>query len=209
MKKRSVAIMISGQGSNMSALIQATFDKNFPAQIIAVISDKAQAKGIDRARTLGVPTFICERDNFSSQEEHETALLTILENLNPDLICLAGYMRLMSTKMVETWAGRMLNIHPSLLPLFPGLNTHRRALEAGVKVAGCTVHIVTPQMDSGPILAQAVVPVLEKDDENSLAKRVLQAEHQIYSQALRQFILQNRKNGKDSGNDEAVLFSYG
>jgi len=201
--------MISGQGSNMSALIQATFDKNFPAQIIAVISDKAQAKGIARARTLGVPTFICERDNFSSQEEHETALLTILENLNPDLICLAGYMRLMSTKMVETWAGRMLNIHPSLLPLFPGLNTHRRALEAGVKVAGCTVHIVTPQMDSGPILAQAVVPVLEKDDENSLAKRVLQAEHQIYSQALHQFILQNRKNGKDSGNDEAVLFSYG
>jgi len=190
MNKKRIVIMISGNGSNMVALIEAARMADFPAEIIAVLSDQAQAAGIAKAQALGLETFVCARQDFTSKADHEAAQLAILADLNPDVICLAGYMRLMSAAMIAQYEGRMLNIHPSLLPSFPGLDTHRRALEAGVKIAGCTVHIVTPIMDSGPILAQAAVPVLAGDDELSLKQRVLRAEHQLYPQALKQFILQ-------------------
>jgi len=217
MRKMRIVIMISGNGSNMVALIQATRNQDFPAEIVAVICDKAQAGGIAKARALGVETFVCERKNFTDQAAHEAAMLEILARLDPDLICLAGYMRLMSEEMVMRYQGRMLNIHPSLLPLFPGLDTHRRALEAGVKIAGCTVHIVTPVMDSGPILAQAAVPVLDGDDEARLKARVLAAEHRLYAQALRQFIHNRSARAASSlqadfegaGDRGTALFSYG
>jgi len=208
MKKCRIVIMISGNGSNMEALIKATHNPDFPAEIIGVISDKRQAGGVIKAQNLGVATFICERKDFASQAVHEAAQLAILTRLDPDLVCLAGYMRLMSAEMVDLWAGRMLNIHPSLLPLFPGLDTHRRALESGMKIAGCTVHLVTPVMDSGPILAQAAVPIMQDDDEESLKKRVLAAEHRLYITALQQFIL-NPGGIRQQNEEEVEFFSYG
>jgi len=214
MRKSRVVIMISGNGSNMVALIEATRQPDFPAEIIGVVSDKIDAGGLSKAHNLKIATFVCARESFANKMAHEAAMLEILANLNPDIICLAGYMRLMSSKMIDAYQGRMLNIHPSLLPLFPGLDTHRRALQAGVKIAGCSVHIVTPVMDGGPILAQAAVPVLTTDDDQSLKQRVLAAEHQLYAQALRRFILNlNQQEMSDENtmrqpDGEFALFSY-
>jgi len=207
MRKSRVVIMISGQGSNMVALIEAARAADFPAEIVGVISDKADAGGLVRAAEFGIESFVCERRAFTSKATHEAALLDILAGLEPDIICLAGYMRLMSEMMINAYQGRILNIHPSLLPLFPGLNTHQRALEAGVKIAGCTVHIVTPIMDSGPILAQAAVPVMSGDDEARLKARVLKAEHQLYAQALRHFLLAQRSPTPAPQNETTTLFS--
>jgi len=208
MKKSRVVIMISGQGSNMVALIEAARKADFPAKIVGVISDKSEAGGLIRAAEFGIKTFVCERGAFASKAAHEAALLDILAGLEADIVCLAGYMRLMSEVMINAYQGRMLNIHPSLLPLFPGLDTHARALEAGVKIAGCSVHIVTPIMDSGPILAQAAVPVKAGDDEASLKARVLEAEHQLYAAALRRFILAQSSSPAQPQNEENFLFSY-
>lgn len=183
--KKRVVVFISGGGSNMLALAKAAAEPGFPAEIVAVIADKADAGGLAKAEALGIATRSFLRKDFDSKDAHEAAILAELDRLSPDIICLAGYMRLLSATFIQRHEGRILNIHPSLLPLFPGLHTHQRAIDAGMKVAGCTVHFVTEGMDEGPILAQAVVPVLPGDTSESLAARVLTVEHRTYPMALR------------------------
>ncbi|EXU82822.1 phosphoribosylglycinamide formyltransferase [Brucella melitensis 548] len=151
------------------------------------LSDKAEAGGLAKAEAAGIATQVFKRKDFASKEAHEDAILAALDVLKPDIICLAGYMRLLSGRFIAPYEGRILNIHPSLLPLFPGLHTHQRALDAGMKLAGCTVHLVTEGMDEGPILAQAAVPVLDGDTAETLAARVLKAEHRLYPLALQKF----------------------
>lgn len=187
MSRKRVVIFISGGGSNMEALIRAAEAADFPAEIVAVFSDKAEAGGLAKAQGAGIATQVFKRKDYASKDAHEDAILEALAALKPDIICLAGYMRLLSGHFIAPYEGRILNIHPSLLPLFPGLHTHQRALDAGMKVAGCTVHLVTEGMDEGPILAQAAVPVRAGDNAETLAARVLKAEHQLYAAALRKF----------------------
>ncbi len=183
-RKRVVAF-ISGGGSNMLALAKAAAEPDFPAEIVAVFSDKPEASGLARAEALGIPTRSFSRKNFASKDAHETAILSALESYTPDLICLAGYMRLLSAAFIRPYEGRILNIHPSLLPLFPGLHTHQRAIDAGMRLAGCTVHFVTEGMDEGPTIVQAAVPIQPLDTSDTLAARVLTIEHQSYPLALR------------------------
>ena len=188
MKKR-VGILISGRGSNMAALLRAAAAERFPAEIALVLANRADAKGLEVAAAAGVPTAVVAHTPFGRDRgAHEAALVARLEEAGVELVCLAGYMRLFTPLFVQHWAGRMLNIHPSLLPAFPGVDTHARALAAGVKLHGCTVHVVTERMDEGPILAQAAVPVLSGDTEDALAARVLAQEHLLYAAALRRFI---------------------
>ena len=185
MKKR-VAILISGRGSNMTALIEATEAKDYPAEIVLVISNRPDAPGLARARSAGVATAIVDHTRFGDEREaFDHALDGELRKNRVDLVCLAGFMRLLTPWFVTRWSGRMLNIHPSLLPQFKGLHTHRRALEVGMKRHGATVHFVVPEMDSGPIVAQDSVAVREGDTEETLAARVLELEHQLYPRALR------------------------
>jgi phosphoribosylglycinamide formyltransferase-1 len=185
MKKR-VAILISGRGSNMTALIEAAEAKDYPAEIVLVISNRPDATGLARARAAGVATAVVDHTRFGDEREaFEHALDGELRKNRIDLVCLAGFMRLLTPWFVTRWSGRMLNIHPSLLPQFKGLHTHRRALEVGMKRHGATVHFVVPEMDSGPIVAQDSVAVREGDTEETLAARVLELEHQLYPRALR------------------------
>ncbi len=183
-RKRAV-VLISGGGSNMLALVEATKAEDYPVDIVAVISDKPTAGGLAKAASRGIMTFAFERRNFDGKADHETAILACLEAINPDIVCLAGYMRLLSADFIKRYEGRILNIHPSLLPLFPGLHTHQRAIDAGMSTAGCTVHFVTEGMDEGPVILQSSVPVLPADTAETLAARVLTVEHQTYPQALR------------------------
>ncbi len=183
--RKKVVVFISGGGSNMLSLAKAAAEPDFPAEIIAVIADKADAGGLAKAEALGIPTRSFLRKDFESKDAHEAAILVELDRLSPDIICLAGYMRLLSATFIKRHEGRIINIHPSLLPLFPGLHTHQRAIDAGMKVAGCTVHFVTEGMDEGPIVAQAVVPVVDGDTADTLAARVLTVEHRTYPMALR------------------------
>ena len=180
------AVLISGRGSNMVSLLAATVDAGFPAEIVLVIANRGDAGGIGRAQAAGVETLVIPHTDFpGDRAAHEAAIDAALVARDVQLVCLAGYMRILTALLVGRWAGRMLNIHPSLLPAFPGLHTHARALAAGVKLAGCTVHWVTEGMDEGPAVAQAAVPVLADDTEDSLAARVLAQEHVIYPLALR------------------------
>ncbi|HZR02782.1 MAG TPA: phosphoribosylglycinamide formyltransferase [Burkholderiales bacterium] len=183
MKKR-IVILISGRGSNMAALL----DAGLPATISAVISNEPQAKGLEIAHARGVSTQVIDHRDFGSREEFDDALAQSVEAHGADLIVLAGFMRILSDAFVRRYAGRLINIHPSLLPAFPGVHTHRRALEEGVRLHGCTVHFVTPTLDRGPIIIQAAVPVLCDDTESSLAARVLAQEHRIFPQAVRWFL---------------------
>ncbi|WP_173931321.1 phosphoribosylglycinamide formyltransferase [Chelativorans sp. Marseille-P2723] len=183
-QRKKVAILISGRGSNMGALIRAAEDTGYPAEIAAVISDKADAPGLRIASAAGIRSVAVPRADFPDKAAHEKAIEEALAASRAELVCLAGFMRLLSAGFVERWQGRMLNIHPSLLPLFPGLSTHRRALQSGMRIHGCTVHFVTHEMDSGPIIAQAAVPVLPGDTEDTLSARVLEQEHQLYPLAL-------------------------
>ena len=183
-RKRAV-VFISGGGSNMLALAKAASAPDYPADIVAVISDKADAGGLTKAAALGIATFAFVRKDFDSKDAHEAAILSALDNLSPDIICLAGYMRLLTATFINAYEGRIINIHPSLLPLFPGLHTHQRAIDAGMTEAGCTVHFVTEGMDEGPVILQAKVPVLPDDTAESLAARVLVEEHTSYPAALR------------------------
>ncbi|MDX3927231.1 MAG: phosphoribosylglycinamide formyltransferase [Shinella sp.] len=183
-RKRFVAF-ISGGGSNMLALAKAAAEPDFPAEIVGVISDRPEAGGLAKAEALGIPTFSFRRKDYESKEAHEAAIFAALDGLSPDIICLAGYMRLLSAAFIERYEGRILNIHPSLLPLFPGLHTHQRAIDAGMKIAGCTVHFVTLGMDEGPIVGQAAVPVLAGDTAETLAARILTVEHRLYPMSLR------------------------
>jgi phosphoribosylglycinamide formyltransferase-1 len=184
--KKRVAVLISGRGSNMVALIEAAKAEDYPAEIVLVVSNQPDAAGLARAREAGIETAIIDHLQFGEdRESFEQALDAQLQQHHTDLVCLAGFMRLLTPSFVRRWSGRMLNIHPALLPQFKGLHTHRRALEAGVERHGATVHFVVPEMDSGPIVAQESVPVLEDDTEETLARRVLEVEHRIYPQALR------------------------
>jgi phosphoribosylglycinamide formyltransferase-1 len=186
MAKKRVAVIISGRGSNMSALIEAAKAQDYPAEIALVVSNRPDASGLASALAAGVPTAIIDHRPFGDDREaFEHALDAELRAQRIDLVCLAGFMRLLTSWFVSRWTGRLLNIHPALLPQFKGLHTHRRAIEAGVQQHGATVHFVVAEMDSGPIVAQGSVPVAQGDTEETLAERVLALEHRIYPQALR------------------------
>jgi phosphoribosylglycinamide formyltransferase-1 len=184
--KPRVAILISGRGSNMAALIEAAKVEGFPAEIAAVISNRADAGGLALASANGIPTLTIESKPFGKDRAaFEVALQAALDGYRIELICLGGFMRLFTAEFVQRWYGKMLNIHPSLLPSFPGLEPHAQALNAGVKVSGATVHFVTPETDAGPIVMQGVVAVRDDDTPDTLSKRILAIEHQIYPNALR------------------------
>jgi len=186
MNRKRVAVLISGRGSNMAALIEAATDKTYPAEIVVVISNRPDAGGLMVARANGITTEVVDHTaHGKDRPAFESALQAVLEKHRVDIVCLAGFMRLLTAGFVKQWQHRILNIHPALLPAFKGLDTHRRALEAGVNVHGATVHFVVPEMDSGPIIAQAAVNVRPGETEEELAARVLKVEHQIYPLALK------------------------
>ena len=183
MADKNVVILISGRGSNMEALLEA----NLPARVAAVISNEPGARGLDAARRRNLPTAVMDHRAFGNRAAFDAALANEIDRHSAHLVLLAGFMRILTAAFVRAYEGRLLNIHPSLLPAFPGLDTHRRALQAGVRIHGCTVHFVTVELDHGPIVIQAAVPVLPDDTENALAARVLKEEHRIYPQAVRWF----------------------
>jgi phosphoribosylglycinamide formyltransferase 1 len=185
---KNIVILISGRGSNMEAIVRAQQAEAWPARIAAVISNKPDAKGLAFAASHGIPTAVVPNKEFPTREAFDAALQETIDRFNPDLVVLAGFMRILTAPFVEHYAGRMLNIHPSLLPLFPGLHTHRQALDAGVAEHGATVHFVTAELDHGPAVIQARIPVLPGDTEDSLAERLLAEEHVIYPKAVRLFI---------------------
>ncbi|MEW6257821.1 MAG: phosphoribosylglycinamide formyltransferase [Pseudomonadota bacterium] len=185
MQKKRTAVLISGRGSNMSALIAAAEAPDFPAEISLVISNRPDAAGLRAAEAAGIRTLVLNHREFADRIAFDASLDAHLRIESIDIICLAGFMRLLTPWLVERWRNRMINVHPSLLPAFPGLDTHARALETGVRFHGCTVHFVRAEMDSGPIILQAAVPVLPGDDPDGLAARVLHQEHAIYPAALR------------------------
>lgn len=184
MTRRRIAILISGRGSNMASLIEAARAPGYPAQVALVLSNRPDAEGLARAKEAGIEAIAIDHKAYSTRESFEQALDAALREHGIEFVCLAGFMRVLTNWFVERWEGRMINIHPSLLPLFRGTHTHRRALEEGVLVHGCTVHFVVPELDAGPIVAQAAVPVVPGDSEESLAQRILVQEHVLYPQAL-------------------------
>ncbi|RUX35669.1 phosphoribosylglycinamide formyltransferase, partial [Mesorhizobium sp. M4A.F.Ca.ET.050.02.1.1] len=184
MSRKRTVVLISGRGSNMTALIAAASDPAYPAEIVGVISDRANAAGLAIAAARGIPTKVIQRSDYGSKEAHDGAIDAALAGFGAEIVALAGYMRILGARFVEKWLGRMVNIHPALLPAFKGLDTHARALRAGVRIHGCSVHFVTLDMDDGPIIAQAAVPVMVGDNEDTLAARVLKAEHRLYPLAL-------------------------
>ncbi len=183
MAEKTIVILISGRGSNMEAILGA----RLPTRIAAVISNEPEAKGLATARAQGIVTAAVPHREFSDRAASDAALAAAIDAHQPDLVVLAGFMRILTEDFIARYAGRLMNIHPSLLPAFPGLHTHRHALAAGVRIHGCTVHFVTPALDRGPIIVQAAVPVLAGDSEEALAARVLREEHRIYPQAIRWF----------------------
>ncbi|MBZ0133481.1 MAG: phosphoribosylglycinamide formyltransferase [Rhodocyclaceae bacterium] len=190
---KSIVILISGRGSNMEAMLAA----DLPCRIAAVISNKADAKGLETARAHGIATAVVAHAEHASRELFDAALAAEIDRQRPDLVVLAGFMRILGEDFVRRYHGRLMNIHPSLLPAFPGLHTHRRALEAGCRIHGCTVHFVTPALDSGPVVIQAAVPVFAEDSEATLAARVLTQEHIAYPQAVRWFVEGRLTLGRD------------
>ncbi len=184
--KLPIVVLISGSGSNLQSIIDAS-QRDLPVDIRAVISNRPDAYGLTRASEAGITTAVLENGHFADRESYDAALRELIDSYQPELVVLAGFMRILSDGFVRHYEGRMLNIHPSLLPKYRGLHTHARALEAGDKVAGCTVHFVTAELDAGPIILQARVPVLDDDTPETLAARVLEQEHKIYPEAIRQF----------------------
>ena len=185
---KRIVILISDRGSNMQAIVARCALEAWAAQVVAVIANRPDAAGLAFAAERGIAAEIVDHKGFATRDAFDAALAVAIDAHRPDLLVLAGFMRILGADFVRRYEGRMLNVHPSLLPAFPGLRTHRRAIEAGCKVAGATVHFVTPELDHGPIVAQAAVPVLPADDEMSLAARVLAREHVIYPQAVKWFV---------------------
>lgn len=185
---KSIVILISGRGSNLQSLLDAVAAGTLPVRVAAVLANRGDAPGLVTAAARGVATRIVDHRAFASREAFDAALAGVIDSFASDVVLLAGFMRILSDHFVQHFAGRLINIHPSLLPAFPGLHTHRRALAEGVRVHGCTVHFVTPSLDHGPIIVQAAVPVLDGDDEASLAARVLVQEHRVYPLAVRWFV---------------------
>lgn len=184
MSKARIAVLISGRGSNMMALVEAARDKAYPAEIVCVVSNRADAKGLEFAAANGIATKVIDHKGFATREDFEAALDQYLGSMHVEAVALAGFMRVLTAKFISGWDGRMLNIHPSLLPAYKGLHTHERAIADGAKVHGCSVHLVTPELDGGPVLLQAEVPVLPDDTPDTLAARVLTEEHRLYPQAI-------------------------
>ncbi|MEO5334335.1 MAG: phosphoribosylglycinamide formyltransferase [Magnetococcus sp. YQC-5] len=182
-----VGVLISGGGSNLQALIDRSADGSMPARIAMVISNKPDVQGLVRANRVGIPTAVIDHRHFSNRESFEQAMIEVLDRAGVELVCLAGFMRVLSPYFVRRFQGRLLNIHPALLPAFPGLHVQQQALDAGVRFSGATVHFVSEEVDAGPIVIQAVVPVLEQDDAATLAARILQQEHRIYPLAVSLF----------------------
>jgi len=180
-----VAVFISGRGTNLQALIDACEAKDVPAEIALVVANRPGAQGLQRAAAAGIKTVVVDHTTFESREAFDAALDAAVRRAGCDFICMAGFMRVLTEDFVRKWRNRMLNIHPSLLPAFPGINCHERAIEAGVRITGCTVHFCRPELDNGPIVTQAAVPVLPGDDARTLAARILEAEHVIYPMALK------------------------
>ncbi|BDT60714.1 MULTISPECIES: phosphoribosylglycinamide formyltransferase [Massilia] len=185
---KNIVILISGRGSNMEAIVRAMESEGWPARIAAVISNKPEAKGLEYAQARGIPTAVVANKEYASRAEFDAALQETIDRFAPDLVVLAGFMRILTAPFVEHYAGRMLNIHPSLLPLYPGLGTHQQAIDAGDKEHGATVHFVTAELDHGPIVAQARIPVLPDDTEDTLSARLLVEEHKLYPYAVRLFV---------------------
>ncbi|MFO7592770.1 MAG: phosphoribosylglycinamide formyltransferase [Pseudomonadota bacterium] len=185
-KRLPIVVLISGSGSNLQSIIDAS-QRDLPVDIRAVISNRADAYGLTRAREAGIATAVLDHKEYPDRESYDEALQELIDSYRPKLVVLAGFMRILSDDFVRHYEGRMMNIHPSLLPKYRGLHTHARAIEAGDAEAGCTVHFVTPELDSGPTIIQARVPVLEGDTPESLAARVLEQEHRIYPEAIRRF----------------------
>ena len=182
---KHIVILISGRGTNMQAIVQACAREGWDARVAAVVSNRADAPGLDFAAAQGIATRVVDHKAHTTREAFDAALVSVIEGFAPDVVALAGFMRILTPGFVRRFEGRIVNVHPSLLPAFAGLHTHRRAIEAGCKQAGATVHFVTPELDHGPIIARAVVPVLEGDSEATLAARVLSREHVLYPRALR------------------------
>lgn len=185
--QKSIVILISGRGSNMESLLAAVAAGTLPVRVAAVLSNRPDAAGLQSAAAQGVPTRVVDHKQFVDRVAFDAAMSEAIDAFAPDLVVLAGFMRILSEGFVRRYEGRLMNIHPSLLPAFPGLHTHRKALDEGVRVHGCTVHFVTPALDHGPVVVQAAVPVLDDDDEAALAARVLAQEHRVYPQAVRWF----------------------
>lgn len=185
---KRIVILISGRGSNMQAIVRCCASERWPAQVVAVISNRGDAAGLAFASAQGIPTAVIDHKAFAQRADFDAALAAAVDAYAPDLLVLGGFMRVLGAAFVQRYEGRLLNIHPSLLPAFPGLHTHRRALEAGCKVVGATVHLVTAEVDHGAIVMQSAVPVRHGDDAASLAARVLATEHVIYPQAVRWFV---------------------
>ena len=185
---KNIVILISGRGSNMEAIVKACADEGWPARVAAVVSNRPDAAGLQFAASRGVATAVVDHKAFPDRESFDAELARVIDGFAPDLVVLAGFMRILTPGFTRHYEGRMLNIHPSLLPAFPGLHTHERAIEAGCRFAGATVHFVTAELDHGPMVAQAVVPVLDGDDAATLAARVLKLEHRMYPAAVRWFV---------------------
>ncbi len=185
---KNIVILISGRGSNMEAIVKACADEGWPARVAAVVSNRPDAAGLQFAASHGVATAVVDHKAFPDRESFDAELARVIDGFAPDLVVLAGFMRILTPGFTRHYEGRMLNIHPSLLPAFPGLHTHERAIEAGCRFAGATVHFVTAELDHGPMVAQAVVPVLDGDDAAALAARVLKLEHRMYPAAVRWFV---------------------
>ena len=182
-----LVVLISGNGSNLQAIIDDIANNNLPAQVVAVISNKADAFGLERAKKAGIEQHVLSQQNYDSREQYDVALKNLIDSFQPDLIILAGFMRILSNEFVNHYLQKMMNIHPSLLPKYKGLNTHQRVIDAGDKEHGCSVHFVTPELDDGPVILQATVEVKENDTAETLATRVHEQEHQIYPKAIRLF----------------------
>ena len=185
MRKLPIAVFISGSGTNLQALIDAASQPDYPAEIKAVISNRPDAYGIERAKAAEIPVHLVDHKNFDSREAFEAEIQSVLSLYTVDLICLAGFMRILTADFVNSWRDRMINIHPSLLPSYKGLDTHARALEDGVRFAGCTIHYVRPEMDNGPIIMQAAVPIAAQETVTSLADKIHTEEHRMYPAAVR------------------------
>lgn len=185
--KTRCVVLISGRGSNLSAILKATQSAGYPAEVVGVVSNKPEAPGLQLARDADISVSVLPNADYADRASYDQALQAAVDAYDPDLVILAGFMRILTPEFVAHYTGRMINIHPSLLPAFTGLHTHQRALDAGVRVHGCTVHFVTAELDHGPMIAQAAVPVLESDDALTLGARVLSVEHQLYPMAVRWF----------------------
>ncbi len=183
-RKLKIAVLISGRGSNMGALARACMNPQFPAEIVMVLSNRPHVAGLDLAREHNLPIRVVDHKDYETRGDHEAAITEVLESAGVELICMAGYMRILEDGFISRWRGQLINIHPSLLPSFRGVNTHERALERGVRIHGCTVHFVNAELDGGPIVAQAAVPVMPHDNADMLSARVLEMEHKLYPKAL-------------------------